>query len=152
MPYHQRITLLLFKLHEACVALSRLNFALALGYAESSTYDSCALRRITKTVKKAMQMSLTCAAAPSMVLWWAVPVVSAVLASALFTWRLARGSGSDEVAPPAMRPSAHSAGGGAFSSGGAAYSAAGAYSSGGAYGSAPGYQRPLSRGNSLYKS
>jgi hypothetical protein len=151
MPYHQRITLLLFKLHEACVSMSRLNFALALGYAESSTYDSYALRRITKTVKKAMQMTLTCAAAPSMVMWWAVPVVSAVLASVLFTWRLARGSGADEVPPPTMRPSMQSAGG-AYSSGGAAYSAAGAYSSGGAYGSAPGYQRPLSRGNSLYKS
>ena len=76
---------------------------LAIGYAQSSGHDAAALRKITKRVKKAMQLDLVCAGTEHRDWWWAVPIISAAIAATLFTWRIARGSGADEVAPPDMR-------------------------------------------------
>jgi hypothetical protein len=76
---------------------------LAIGYAQSSGHDAAALRKITKKVKKSMQLDLVCTGAEHRDWWWAVPIISAAIAATLFTWRIARGSGADEVAPPELR-------------------------------------------------
>lgn len=87
-PYHQRISLFLFKLQQAMSALSRLDNTAALGYALSMAHDAAALHRIAHTTKDTLSLEMQCLGAKHRAKWWLLPGGAGVVCVGLLLWRV----------------------------------------------------------------
>lgn len=96
IPYHQRISLLLFKLQEAMAALGRLDHAAAIGYAASMMHDAGALHTIVRRTRKNLAVELHCLGAKERARWWLLPGGAGVVCLLLVVWRALRGGGGSE--------------------------------------------------------
>jgi hypothetical protein len=92
---HQRVNLLLFKLHEAAALLGEgapRSRRTALALAVAAPADVAGLRTVASSLRHSLELDLVCRGAERRYLWWFAPFGSVVLALAALVWRVSGGS------------------------------------------------------------
>jgi hypothetical protein len=91
---HQRVNLLLFKLHEAAALLGEgapRSRRTALALAVAAPADVAGLRNVASSLRHSLDLDLVCKGAEQRYLWYFVPFGSVVLALAGLLWRASGG-------------------------------------------------------------